>query len=1062
MNWKNNFPLFIKRRPFVRFMVVVLIVVAFSRLFLLALWFFHSSANLPRVQITAQSHDSAVEGIGLNLKHIPSRNLIQNPSFEDSSIDKVFSVEGYDDGSIYVLPEETKAFYEKDDFFKNGKLRVMAFDDNGFTQHIQSTISEYKINQLGLWNRYELPRTKVQDFSVSAIATLSSIMVAVGNNGTIIADPLSTSSQVIDLDTNADFVACVTSAERFWALAGNGDVYTSQDGRKWNAVTGAADTASIFYDIALIGSTGISVGSGGTMIQYYNGKAIRFSTNTNENLYTVSGDGNKVLAAGANNTLLTSSNGNICRLLTEKELPEVPADTNWISSDYNNGMYLLGSENGFAAIGLMIDGSYSFTRELVLDEQGNPVTIQRIKILNSGSFLIQSDTGDLYFSEDKGKSWISLDTNTNERMGLSGVLYISPEDLLYFVKERMCYQSRLYTRISFEKTEENDLEINRGNMLFLNTLTHTEGLNAISSGVWEAADENSKIEVAADSPADGGNSSLRLSGAGNSEDHHAVIQKISGDAKDTLEAGKFYRIDIWLKQKNIENDEVMLWFTGGFDTIGKRFINVGESWRQYSFIFSIPRDARVNSEHGQKLYIGFQGAGELYIDQISLTQNAENGELFNKDFIRKIKTASPQYVRLENLNLGVQNTLVDTWHMPVGNEGLLMKKDKIESAGITDLSSSLQLVNELGAIPWFVIDSNMTSSDIEAILAYMCGPFSDPYGKMRIAAGKAVTWEREFDRFVFEITDSNQIFDTDMQRGAFVRYIQSVFPQSKYFLDIKDRLFFLDGMNYESGKMDSLADSHTSSLRLDQFTGGMEKLSSSDTMHAIDQSYLSYFDGIPRIVSGVTGKENNSELSADEWIRSASFLITDENENKERVRQKIDAAQYVYFFTHNLGLNTSAVLSDIYLSSERREIIDDTFFSDGDFSDSISVSNGETIINVVGFLNAAVKGQRLEVQYSEAKVTETDENNESASVESGLQKLEGIQAFAFQDGDSLHIILLNLSNQTKMFRLDSDLSIRGSTMKRYSENGSFMEETRITDESWQISLTPGQVAVVSK
>lgn len=1061
MNMRLNFPQLLKKRPFIRFIIVVLIVVALSRLFLLALWFFHSAANLPRVQITMQSNESPVRGLGLNLKKIPARNLIQNSSFEDRSIDQVFSVEGYEDGSIYVLPESEKVFYEEDDFFENGNLRVMSFDDEAFSQRLQSSVAEYKINQLGLWSRYELPRTKIQDFSISDISMMATTMIAVGNNGTIIADPLTSAAQIVELETRANFVSCISTAERFWVLAQNGDVYTSQDGRRWNAIPGVVDIAHDFYDIALVGSAGIAVGSSGAMIQYYDGKAEQLDSGTEESLYTISGDGSRLLAAGENNTLTTTSNGSVCRLLTENEKPDVPLDTIWLTSDYKNGMYLLGSENGFIAVGSFTDGLFSFTTERVLDENNKMVLIKTVRILENGNILVQAEDGALYCSENKGENWISLETNMSELKGNLGVLYVSSDDLLYFIKERMCYQTRLYTRISFEDEVEDHVEIMRGDMLFLNKIIHTEGEDDYSSGVWETIGESAQSRVFSDAPADGGHSSMLLKGSESEGEYHALSQKISSDGKDTLKAGEFYRADVWLKQKNIENDEVLLWFTGAFETIGKRFISVGESWRQYSFVFSIPRDAKINSELDQRLFIGFQGDGELYIDRVSLSLSSESGDLFDPQFLKEMKATSSQYVRLENLGLGVQNTLVDSWRMPVGNEGVSMVEDKIESTGITDLSSSLQLVSEMEASPWFVIDSNVTSAEIEAMIAYMCGPFSDQFGKMRVANGKAVTWDRDFEHIIFEITDTNHIFDTDIQKGAFVRYIQSVIENSMYFLDIKDRVFFLDGMIYESGKMNSFADSHTSSLQLEYFSNDENILSGDDVAELIDQSYFSYFDGIPRIVSTVASARNNTEFSSDEWIRSALILKMGENNEREKVHQRINAAEYVYFFLQNLGVNTSVVLADLYLSSEREETLDNIFFSDGDFSDSMSIQNGNTIVNVVGLLNNVVKGESLEVQFSDLKHSEPDTDEVESTLESGLQSLEGIRAFAFKDGNEVHIVLLNLSNQIKMFRLDSEMSIRGSRMKRYSEYGSFLEEARINDESYQISLTAGQVVVIS-
>ena len=1051
-----NISRLIRKRPFITFFCVLLVVTVTSGICLFSFGILGENANLPGIHVSSNETGSYVFGTGLNIKKIPVNNLLQNSSFEKTAVSEVFSIEGQTENSVFVLPENIENLYEQDDFFLGGTMRVMSFDEDSLSRKFQTTVTRYKTNQLGLWSKIELPWTVDQDFEVAAVAYSTNTTVAVGQKGAIISDIHAASPRLTSLASGKNLVDCAVYADRFFALAADGSIATSTDGRNWTEEEAVllSDSSVLFSSLFFLDRSAVAVGSKGSIILYNESGGQVVSSGTSEHLRAITGNGRVVLVAGDNGTLLTSSNGTIFRALSEEEKKDIPDDVNWSSAYVKNNTFFLGGSNGGLSIGSFDDatGLFSFSYKPAQTSKGEAIDIAEIRKMNTGSLLLLSQSGRLYCSSDEGDSWLYLQLEKD--LDSADLLSVSSSDKILLTSGRNGYSTQLYTEISFTSGTE-AVEIEKGSMLFLEITKNTEGTN-VENGAWEIGGEGSRAVCVNQAPTGGGATSLMLSGTAGEDAHHILSQKLSAEDYMPLKKSEFYRLDIWLRQENIKNGEVMVWFSGNFKTLGTTFTNVGGGWRKYSEVFFLSPDADLESFDEQRLNIAFKGDGSLYIDRVELKKNTTADQVFLEPFISGMKSAKPQYIRLESLQIGAENKKNDTWIAGDGNEGFFVLPDGEKTTmGMLDLSSSLQMVKEVGANPWIVIDSYTSAADMEAILAYMCGSITDDYGKIRFENGKATPWSREFDRIVFEFTDTNAVFLSDIQRSAFSAYMKTTIDSSAYFPDINDKVLFVDGMPYESKVMVSSADFHASSLFAQIKSGESGEKAPALFSAGIKNAYDAYLDKIPRILSNSLVVSESSIQGGNEWIYSSDLYYYRENDTGKKIRVPVTSAEYVSFWLYDLGsYTTSGIMADISVSSEKEAILGGAFFSDGDFLDAISVSNGETLLRSFSILENAGLGSPLGVNFIPSP-SGSDEDPLSAE-----DALEGVMAFAFRSSVETSVVIANTSNETKTFRLESDEGLRGSSFFRYSSTGKLMDTGVLGRNQNRITLSPGEVVVV--
>ena len=515
-----------------------------------------------------------------------------------------------------------------------------------------------------------------------------------------------------------------------------------------------------------------------------------------------------------------------------------------------------------------------------------------------------------------------------------------------------------------------------------------------------------------------GSGCARITGSGGNV--HVLSQKLSGLSADSFKADTFYRLSVWLKSPDCSG-KIYLWLEGKtFGKAGTVINKVTTSYQQYDYVFAVT-DQMVKNNEEIRINIAFEGSGTLYADNAYLGPDSYRTSGIPAHYQDVIKLGSPAAIRLGNLNFASSGFSFTSFYGMSDDSSSAEyeiggKKKRVSVCN--SLEDSLRLVNNCASSPWFKIGSCATAGDVNNFLEYMCGSVSSVYGKKRIDNGTAMPWARRFDHIYIEIADSEGFFISDIQKSAYVNFVISLFSQSEYFTDIKDKVIFLDGMKYDGGVMLSSANSHTMPLAIENndqsatFNGNIE------TAFAVAQ-----YD-VPRVdSSGYRGEYINS-ITVSEGLNAgkiASLLISDKSGFAEMF------------------------LFDAGISFRPASYTDDTMFINAnEFVEAMRVSSvlssyrgwKELYVDIAEPLDAANKGK-------------SDAFRSMCS------------SAVFYDGNDYLMIISNSSNAQQAF-LINDNAIRStkSTVFRYSNNGTLLTERPLRSQSLRNILQPGEYYVI--
>ena len=1042
----------IHKRPFFTFLIVITVIVLIGSYFLMSMGAFGDVTDLLSVKLTQNEIGNPSFGIGINMTGLPVNNFIRNPSFENIEESVFYSVEGYDGKNVFVLPKPEYEKYMKDGVFTGGSMRVLAYNDQVYTRKLETIITDYKIHQPGLWNRTDLPTDRPSEITLKAMAASSNTTVAVGDMGYIVYDVLSATPTQVIWDFTENFVDCIAVADRFYALTENGTLAESSNGRSWNLIPNEVTTDTRYTALGYIDKTCIAVGENGTILRYMPEELRIIPIPFHGVLQDIAGNESVILIVGEDGSLYSGENGSVFRRLSDQESPEGNSSINWTNIVIRNNTFILGGSLGELALGnySSVNKTFSFTSFYVRDEAGNRISVKSIDQGSEGIMLVLDDEGKLYRSSDYGISWTTVDIS---EVGRADLLHISDADAIVLSSGKVCHRMRLYTRISYESDQE-PVDINRGDMLFLQLERETEA-NGESYNQWEIFGNTTQAMISDQVPTGGGRTSLVLKGTGTKDEEHILSQVIAPEGQKILKTWEFYRLDIWMKQTDIEDSSVMIWMTGNFEDIGTTFKNVGNGWRKYTHIFSIPGESEIMEKRAQRINIAFRGTGELYLDKVELRTNQSVDQVFDmQSFVEPIQIAGPNYIRLSNLKIGSGLSPDDSWYRGDGNDGLVISPDKTASiSGITDITQSLQFVKDTGANPWLVMDSLTSLQDVRNLLAYLCGTFSDEYGALRIEAGKATPWSKDFDRIVFEIQDSHSIFSADVQKGAFVNYIKSEIESAFLtYRELREKVIFIDGMSYSGGVMMSSADFHAADVHAD---GILSTDKTADITRTAEEAYNIYYDQIPRVLTDPSLVGQESSWLTGEWIRSLQILLkskTEEDTSPEKVTP-ISAAAYLYFLLYDMGINSMGILPDIPVDISAQAIADRDYLS----LNSDSSVEGAMVLRLISIIKESITGIPMELIIPKEEETSSDLSPRTDQ----MRTVEGVKGFAYKNGETVSVIFMNLSDQTRLFHLDSDFTLRNAEFSQYSDTGLFLESSNLRRRQNRVNLLPGQFVIIT-
>lgn len=1049
----------IHKRPFVVSIAVLAVILLIGVGLILYFGFFGTNARLDKIRIGAVTSNSPVYGLGLNLPNVPTANIIRNASFESNRYDHMFTVfEGSND-YVYLINEDSEGLSFSDGYFEGGTIRIMSLDEQGkMVQKIEADILDFQVNQMGLWT----PMIGIPDAPpISFIESSGKISVAFCEDGRFISDITSSSPRAVGLGIDALLSATSFADGRFCAVFEDWTIATSTDGKNFNAFSSEDEVDSAVHAVTSLENVIVAAGDNGVLLTYSDGVANRISPVSAYDLYTAASDGQAMIFAGEKGEIITSSNGVVFRQLDDEEAPDTNSSFDWTCSAYGAGKFILVASSGYIAIGEYDNstGKFSFEGNQTTLQTGNVPVAEDVFIDGFGEIILLDDAGRAYIYIEESFAWKELSLES-----LSPISAIATADngKIVLSKDTAIYTTSLLTRVQFSETLS-DIELRPGDMCFLTytvSAFSSTSSNSLESndGSWQIFGDNTSSVITSDAPTSGGNTSLKITAesASGESDAHFVSQVISTDGSKTFFDKKFYRVDVWLKQNGSDNGEVLVWISGEFESVGKTFTDVGNGWRHYSFPFVLPSEACSKESGEMRLNIGFLGKGEISVDKIFLGEDKYSSESIPAEYSELITQANPAYIRLSNLPIGKRNIEFEAYLSPIGNEGTYINSEgNVDTVGCISLEQSLQTVHKSEASPWLLVDSFASQEQIDHLISYLCGSISDPYGRMRIDNGTAVPWSRQFDRIIVEIYDQEGLFETDLQRGAYVDYIMGVIQSSVYYLDIKDKIIFLDGMLYEGGSMLSSADYHSGAVHIDQLLPSQDSTEQLTVEQIIAIGYLDFYDLIPRITS-------RPQESTGEWISSSGFILrtrkTDDLTTKPSLKI-IPASYYVDFLLADLGSHSTMISVDLPVSDVPFDIGSERLLSPNNSDEAereIVSGNMRTFLGVFGVISENIDGTKASVKIMPPLSSESDEISNTEEFDSSL---EGLISYAFTNDERTVLIVANLSDQARQFKIETEFENKNMTVYRFSDKAALLNKTESESGKSRYTLLPGQFMI---
>lgn len=1047
----------IHKRPFVVTSAVLVIFLIAGIAMVLYLGFFRKTSDTYIVRTRNEATGSETRGLGLNVSSLPTPNLLLGASFESISTDRHYIVYEGEEDYVYLLQDASGERPYGDGSFVGGNVRVLSLDEQGkMVQKVASEIIEFSESQFAPKIRIEEVSEPDEDY-ISFVSLNDSVLVF-SSSGRYINDFATASRRYFSLPVSSQIICASDSGKRVNVLCDDWTVFTSTDGRNFSSFPNEDPPGPDPRSVTSVGRVVVACGDEGTVVTYCDGEMISVATVTDADLIASAGDGRTLLLIGNDGVMMTSSNGVIFRPLEETEKPFRDRSVDWVCATYSGGKYYaIGSKGEFAeGVYDTETGLFRFSGYLASAAFGGEFKPRSLIVDSFGEVLILTESGKPYVLSRDALKWKELSTGSVAAVDAFGK---TPDGKIFLLQDGNFFFTRILSRVKYGERTSGSVA-NAGDMCFLSSFTPVfDGQSKESyDGLWQIFGEGANAQIAQDAPTMGGQCSLKIysEDPNKTEVPRFVSQIITEKGSDTFSEKTFYRVEMWLKHNGMSDKEAMVWISGEFESVGTVFSDIGNNWRHYSALFVLPREACSENSGEVRLNIGFSGKGELFIDKVYFGMDSYSSEAIPDEYLNVIRDMHPVYLRLSNIPFGRENVSSDSFYYPVGNEvGKKKDGEGFVSAGCISLEASLRAARYAKANPWLIIDSSVSQIQIESLLEYLCGSISDPYGQMRIDNGTAVPWSFQFERIVFEITDPSDVYRTDLQRGAYVDYIIGIMKSSTHYLDIKDRILFLDGMNYSGGSMLSVADYHSSGMRIEAIVGDSGIDDTSMYSEWIANGYLDYYDRIPRILS-------RPQEKVGEWVGSADFVAIREKSGQipvDRSITPVSAATYVEFLLHDYGKRTSVLCLDlsgewILSEMEHRNAPGRKDLSKNE--SQIISDNSMTFYSVLATLNQTISGIPQQIETSPP----ISENNRNEGHSESEPQEDTLTAFAFLDGDRWSAVVLNNGEQTRQFRFESEINIEELIVDHYSESGARIGSSQRRRLSNVFTLLPGQYVVV--
>ena len=682
------------------------------------------------------------------------------------------------------------------------------------------------------------------------------------------------------------------------------------------------------------------------------------------------------------------------------ETLNIDALANWTCADFRDGLFILAGSGGQICI---IDSNGHLKTSILPDAS----SIVDVVFLTQHQLIVLDAWGQYFVSDDSGASWTATDLEPGMRA--NRIAATTQDRIVSASADGALGTSLLVNEIVLDNPlAEGGYQA--GDLAFFEFVTQRlpdtyKNADAAepNGNLWELSRTDAAVRIDGQAAPGSGTGSMRLSVTPEADNagEAAFLSQIlvPEDGATRFERGKLYTVELWLRQEDLDSRKVLVWLTGRFQSMGTVIEDVGNTWKKYAYTSLLPANA-ANARPGEiRLNIGIEGGGTAWVDGIWLGRTEEQPGRPDTAFMDRINRISPAVLRMSFLGIGESGTRSQAWMMGYGNEASTLLSGVRVNGTCGSLETALTLAKDAGAVPWLTIGPYASEEEIRNLVEYLAGPMTEPYGKIRMENGTARPWSDVFPRIYLEFLDPDNVLSTDSRRASFVNHLVEVVRQSPYYPGLRNKTAFVDGMVYEDALMLSSADYHASSIGV-SFSGA-------DIVQTVRSAYRVYFDASPRIMDRPS--DTNYEL-----VRTADIRFAD------TASPTLAAMVETTAFGLQEGYSTLLIRPD------------------PDAGIQNSLKREET----AGMLSALhMRGIPLEV----VPLADTPGS---------------IAAFAFRNGKTVSILLVNLANQAFSFPLDSQVPLAGAAVRIYDDAGQLVSSEQLRRAGSTVDVLAGGVTVL--